>query len=80
MVTLGMDLCSFALSKPRAKLHKSIPLVTIFLLIGNPWWILYVPHDQSLRTFLIVPGVDKGPVKDRNFRNGVFSLNYVTLA
>ena len=43
MVTLGMDLCHFELNKPGAKLHKSITPVTIFLLIGNPWWILHVP-------------------------------------
>ena len=33
MVTLGMDL---------GKLLKSVPLVTIFLIIGEPWHILYI--------------------------------------
>ena len=33
MVTLGMDLWCFAHSKSYTKHHKSIPLVTIFLLI-----------------------------------------------
>ena len=54
MVTLGMDLYCFALGKPCAKQHKSILLVTIVVLIGSPWWILYVSHAQSWKTMLIV--------------------------
>ena len=42
MVTLRVDFCRFALGKPNAKQHKSIPLVTIVLLIGSPWQILHV--------------------------------------
>ena len=42
MVTLGMNVGSFSLSKPRGKLSKSLPLVTIFLLIGELWRILYM--------------------------------------
>ena len=39
-VALGMELCCFSL-----RLHKPIPLlVTILLLIGKPWRILYFPH------------------------------------
>ena len=45
MVTLRMDLCYFAFGKPRARQHKSIPLVTIFLLIGSAWRILYIYQD-----------------------------------
>ena len=41
MVTLGMDLGSFSEDKPCEKVPKSIPLVTIFLLKGEPWQILY---------------------------------------
>ena len=43
MLTLGMDLCSLSLGKPREKLHKFISRVIIFLLIGKPWSILYFP-------------------------------------
>ena len=42
MITLGMDLGCFALSKPHANQHQSIPLVTIVLLISSPWRILYI--------------------------------------
>ena len=50
MVTRGMGLGSFSLGKPRAKLSKSIPLVTIFRLIGSPWWILYFLVYKISRT------------------------------
>lgn len=36
--------CSLLLSKPPEKLHKSIHLVTKFLLIEKPWWVLYICH------------------------------------
>ena len=45
MVILGMDLWCFALGKPSAKQHKSIPLVITYHLIGNPWRILYVQKN-----------------------------------
>ena len=38
-----MDLSSFSLGKACEKLPKSIPMVTIFLLIGMPWWMLCLP-------------------------------------
>ena len=47
MVTLGIDLWYFALSKPHAKYHQSIPLATIFLLIASPWQILYFRHGVN---------------------------------
>ena len=37
----------FLLSMPHEKLHKSIPLVMIFLLTGKPWRILYVQTTFS---------------------------------
>ena len=48
IVTLRMDLGSFSLSMPHEKLHKYIPLVTIFHLIGEPLWILYLPINNSI--------------------------------
>ena len=49
MVTLRIDLCSFALGKPCAKLYEPIPLVTIFSLIRNPWRILHlhIKHNET---------------------------------
>ena len=46
MVTLGMDLGSFSLGKPLEKLPESIPLMTPFLLIGQPWRIIYVCSEM----------------------------------
>ena len=46
MVTLGMALCCFVIGKPCAKHHKSIPVVTIFLLTSERWRILYSPCDM----------------------------------
>ena len=48
MVTLRLNLGSFSLSKLCEKLPKSIPLVTIFLFIGTPWWILYILYQCAL--------------------------------
>ena len=42
MVTLRMDVWCFTLSQPHAKQHKSTLLLTIFLPIGSPWWILRI--------------------------------------
>ena len=42
----------FSLSKPREKLPKSIPIVTILILIGNPWQILYILPDILQVTLL----------------------------
>ena len=47
MATLGMDLWCVSLGKPCANQHKSIPLVTIFLLKGSPWRILYILYIQT---------------------------------
>ena len=52
MVTLGINLGSFSLGKPREKLPKSIPLVTIFFLIGSPWQILYIRVSKCHATVL----------------------------
>ena len=47
MVTRGMDLCSF--SQSFEKLPKSILMVTIFLLIDTPWWILFLLWQKALK-------------------------------
>ena len=49
MVILRVDLGSFPLSKPCENLSKSIPRVTIFLLIWEAWWMLYF---QTYDTFV----------------------------
>ena len=43
MVTLGMDFGSFSQGLPSEKMPKSIPRVTILLLIDTSWWILCLP-------------------------------------
>ena len=53
MVTLGMDLGSFSLGKPREKLPKSIPLVTICLLIGIPLPILFPGGEYGMSIIIM---------------------------
>ena len=71
MVTLGIDLCSFALSKPHEILDKSIPLVTIFLLKGNPWQTLHV-HITMASSILFIY---KSSIVLHNYQVTEVSLN-----
>ena len=48
MVTRGMDLCSITHGFLSEKVHKSIPRVTIFLLIDTSWWMLCLPIHKTL--------------------------------
>ena len=47
MITIGMDLLCFMLVFLSAKHHKSIPRVTIFLIIVMPWWIPCLPWQKK---------------------------------
>ena len=44
-----MDWCYFAWYLLSAKQHKSIPRVTIFLLVDMPWLILCLPQHKTIK-------------------------------